>query len=241
MVTREDYQRNRFSFLCRFVNVSADLGLEIGASDLPTVTVKPNRCRYADFRSKEEMASLWNLDPHTVPDVDYVVRRDRPLSQQIPPDRYGYIVLAHVLEHVADPIGYLADLGGLLAPGGVLLVILPDKRRTFDDARPVTPLEHLLNDFHEKATYPSVEHILQFAPCVIDELEGKAPAEIYAWAVAHHATGLADVHCHVWRDEDFFAQVDQLIAMNVLRGLSAVGRWPNREGVNEFMLALRAE
>jgi SAM-dependent methyltransferase len=203
--------------------------------------VRPHRCRYADFRSKDDMVALWRLDPRCVPDVDYVVRRDRPLSQQIPSDRYGYIVLAHVLEHIADPIGYLTDLSSLLAPGGVLLVILPDKRRTHDDARPVTPIEHLLNDFHEKATYPSLEHIMQYAPCVIDDLRGKDPGAIYAWARANHATGLADVHCHVWRDEDFFAQADQLVAMGVLGSLRPAGRWHNRGGFNEFMLALRAE
>ncbi|HZR82211.1 MAG TPA: methyltransferase domain-containing protein [Candidatus Binatia bacterium] len=240
MITREDYQRNRFSFLCRFVNVAADIGLEIGAADLPTVMVKPNRCRYADFRSREEMAALWNLDASAMPKVDFVVRRDQPLSGQIPPDRYGYIVLAHVLEHIADPIGYLVDLVGLLAPGGVLVIMLPDKRRTHDEPRPVTSLQHLLNDFHEKPTYPSVEHIMEYAPCVIDDLKGKDLGTVFHWARANHATGQADVHCHVWRDEDFFAQVDQLIAMGVLANVAAAGRWHNRGEFNEFMLALRA-
>jgi SAM-dependent methyltransferase len=240
VITRQDYQRNRFSFLSRFVDVTAELGLEIGAGDLPTVTAKPNRCRYADFRSKEEMASLWKVDPGSMPDVDYVVRRDRPLSEQIPPERYAYIVLAHVLEHVADPIGYLDDLSTLLAPGGVLLVVLPDKRRTHDVARPVTPIEHLLSDFHEKATYPSLQHVMEYAPCVIEELKCADPVAVYPWARANHATGLADVHCHVWRDEDFFTQVDQLVAMGVLPRLRTLGRWPNRGGFIEFMLALRA-
>src|SRR5581483_10845395 len=168
------------------------------------------------------------------------VRRDQPLSGQIPPDRYGYIVLAHVLEHIADPIGYLVDLVGLLAPGGVLVIMLPDKRRTHDEPRPVTSLQHLLNDFHEKPTYPSVEHIMEYAPCVIDDLKGKDLGTVFHWARANHATGQADVHCHVWRDEDFFAQVDQLIAMGVLANVAAAGRWHNRGEFNEFMLALRA-
>jgi SAM-dependent methyltransferase len=43
-----------------------------------------------------------------------------------PPRSFDAVVLWHVLEHLADPEATIADAGGLLTPGGVLLVGVPD-------------------------------------------------------------------------------------------------------------------
>jgi SAM-dependent methyltransferase len=40
--------------------------------------------------------------------------------------RFDLIVLIHALEHIPDPIHYLKSLSGLLNPGGLLLVEVPD-------------------------------------------------------------------------------------------------------------------
>ena len=39
---------------------------------------------------------------------------------------YGAVVLADVLEHLDDPVAALRQIGGLLAPGGVTLIVTPD-------------------------------------------------------------------------------------------------------------------
>jgi SAM-dependent methyltransferase len=47
--------------------------------------------------------------------------------------RYDLITLVHVLEHVAQPARFLAQIANLLEPDGVLLVVLPDVRtNSFD-------------------------------------------------------------------------------------------------------------
>lgn len=43
-----------------------------------------------------------------------------------PPGRFDAITLFHVLEHLADPVGALRQLGGWLAAGGVLAVEVPN-------------------------------------------------------------------------------------------------------------------
>ena len=239
MITRADYQRNRFEFLSRLVNIKTTTGLEIGASDLPTVKAFAGECFHANSRSKSEMVSLWKLDPNEVPDVDYIVPRNGLLSQTISDRKFDYIVLAHVLEHIADPIGYIQDLSKLLNDKGVIMMAIPDKRRTSDQSRELTRIEHLLNDHYERSTYPSLEHIMNFAPCVIDELRGKGSAELYRWAKQNHESGNADVHCHVWTDEHFFKQMDELILGGLLPGVSILRKWPNSGDFNEFIIGLQ--
>ena len=213
-------------------------GLEIGASDFPTINPSQGKCFHANCRNKPELISLFALNSDDVPDVDYIISRNLPLSHQIVDRKFDYVVLAHVLEHVPDPIGYVQDLAKLLNDGGVIMMAIPDKRRTFDSGRQLTSIEHILNDYHEKSIYPSIEHVMEFAPCVVDELRGKGPAEVYHWAKSNHESGTADVHCHVWTDQHFFYQIDQIMRADLLPGLSVIGKWPNSGDFNEFMIGL---
>jgi SAM-dependent methyltransferase len=239
MITRADYQRNRFAFLTGLTDVKKGLGLEIGAGDLPTVLPGAGRCLHANMYGKRDLVTLFNLPAEQVPEVNYVVSRRQPLSEQIGLQTFDYVFLAHVIEHVADPIGYVKDLTNLLRQDALIVMAVPDKRRTFDNPRPATAIEHILSDYHERAMYPSVEHIMQFAPCIIDELKGKDSVELYQWAQANHESGAADVHCHVWTDEDFFRQVDEIRRAGLWTGLTVVAKWPNSGDFNEFMIALR--
>lgn len=57
---------------------------------------------------------------------------------ELPRRDYRFIVLSHVLEHLTDPIQVLRALGGYLAPGGRILIVLPyarsPARRIFGNA-----------------------------------------------------------------------------------------------------------
>jgi SAM-dependent methyltransferase len=64
-------------------------------------------------------------------------------------DSYDALLASHVIEHLADPIGALGEWSRVVRPGGHLLLIAPHKERTFDRRRPVTPLEHMVED-HER-------------------------------------------------------------------------------------------
>jgi 2-polyprenyl-3-methyl-5-hydroxy-6-metoxy-1,4-benzoquinol methylase len=47
----------------------------------------------------------------------------------LPPQSYDLVSMFHVLEHLLDPVQALRDLAGLLAPGGHLLIEVPDASR----------------------------------------------------------------------------------------------------------------
>ena len=41
-----------------------------------------------------------------------------------------YVVASHVLEHVANPIAALAECYRVIRPGGILYLVVPDRRAT---------------------------------------------------------------------------------------------------------------
>ena len=70
----------------------------------------------------------------------------------LPDNTLDYLVSSHVLEHLPDPLAALHEWHRVLRPGGLLYLVVPDKRFTFDEPRPLTSAEHLLRDFHEGTT-----------------------------------------------------------------------------------------
>lgn len=242
MITRKDYQLNRFNLLSKLVNLKDSEGLEIGACDLPTVSREAGKCEFADFRSAEEMSRLWNLPSETVMPVQYILKRDTKVHNQID-KKFDYVVLCHVIEHIPNVIGYIKDLHNLLKTGGVILIACPDKRRTPDASRPSTTIEHLLDDYYNDCNYPSLEHILECSKAWSDELREKSvksPKEFYEWGCQNFESGLADAHCHVWIDEEFFTQIQYLIDGKILEGLKIIDKSYNDPLYNEFLIALKA-
>jgi ubiquinone/menaquinone biosynthesis C-methylase UbiE len=74
-------------------------------------------------------------------------------------ETYDFVLASHVLEHVANPLRAVAEWRRVLAPGGVLLVIVPDKRSTFDHLRPYTLFEHLEADFSSDVSEGDLTHL----------------------------------------------------------------------------------
>lgn len=243
MITRRSYQEKRFELLNSLVEVSHSVGLELGACDLPTVQTHQGSCRYGDFRSSDEMSTLWGIAPDDVCRVDYVISRERKLQDQIA-DRFDYVIACHVVEHVPNLIGYINDLGSLLKPsgGGVIFLAIPDKRATTDATRPSTTIERVLMQHYEDTRYPTLEHIMEFHCHSIAHDTGRTPPieEAYRFAVENHQSGLADAHCNVWKDDEFHHQVQLLVEGNFLPGLAIAAFEPKPDLFNEFVIVLKA-
>jgi SAM-dependent methyltransferase len=72
---------------------------------------------------------------------------------------YDFVLASHVLEHVANPLGALQEWKRVLTPGGALLVVVPDKRVTFDHKRPFTAFDHLQVDFQANTPESDLTHL----------------------------------------------------------------------------------
>jgi SAM-dependent methyltransferase len=71
---------------------------------------------------------------------------------------YDFVASSHSLEHSANALKALCEWKRVIAPGGTLLVVLPDHRRTFDHRRPVTTYRHLLDDLERDVGEDDLTH-----------------------------------------------------------------------------------
>lgn len=71
---------------------------------------------------------------------------------------YDFILSSHVLEHCANPIAALLRWKAVLRVSGMLVLVLPHRDATFDHRRPVTTLDHLVDDYLQKTSEDDDTH-----------------------------------------------------------------------------------
>lgn len=74
-----------------------------------------------------------------------------------------YVIASHVLEHVANPVAALAEWYRVVRPGGIIYLVVPNRRATWDHPRALTPVAHLLEDDERGTTACDATHIAEFA------------------------------------------------------------------------------
>jgi SAM-dependent methyltransferase len=77
----------------------------------------------------------------------------------VPDDAYDAVLSSHVLEHLSNPLRALEEWRRVVRPGGHILLIVPHKDGTFDHRRPVTTLEHMLEDAAADRGEDDVTHL----------------------------------------------------------------------------------
>jgi hypothetical protein len=121
-------------------------GLEIGAQHAPLVAKSEGDVRYVDYATADEIRAGWTkthvVDPAALVDVD-IVWGVTPLRDTVP-EPVDYIVASHVIEHVPDLVGWLAELRAALKDDGLVCLAVPDRRFTFDLFRAETALSEVI-------------------------------------------------------------------------------------------------
>jgi len=103
----------------------------------------------------------------------YQFIREATDLQGIADNSYDFVLSCHCLEHVANPLKALYEWKRVLKPGGQLVLVLPDKRHTFDINRPYTTLEHLQQDYKNNVGEDDTTHFEEIIRLhVMDEKEG---------------------------------------------------------------------
>jgi SAM-dependent methyltransferase len=142
---------------------SEGIGLEIGPSHNP---IAPKREGYnvhiLDHASTEELREKYkfhNVNLENIELVDFVSRGE-PYSELIGVQNYyDWIICSHAIEHIPDPILFLQQCEKILKPGGVLSLVIPDKRRCFDYFSPISQTGALLDAFYSERKSSTIGQI----------------------------------------------------------------------------------
>ena len=92
---------------------------------------------------------------------------------------YDFVLSSHTLEHSANPLQALEEWVRVLKPGGGLVLVVPHGEGTFDHRRPVTTMEHLLDDRRRSTGEDDLTHleeILALHDLTLDKKAGDADA-----------------------------------------------------------------
>ena len=142
-------------------------GLEIGALHRPLVAHDKMCVQYIDRLSIQEMKEHYpELKELALVEPDII--SDAETLTGVADNAYDFIVSAHVIEHMLNPIGSIENWLRILKPGGLLYLIVPDKRAIFDKKRPRTSLEHIIADYYQPSEERDFLHYLDYATYVHD-------------------------------------------------------------------------
>ncbi len=217
----------RRKFLLKAANFHELKGLEIGPLNDPLVTKEDIRGEgqvfYLDHLPTDQLKEKYqddaSVDVDRIVHVDFVCR-DGNMVEATRGELFDYIVASHVIEHVPNFLRFLTDIQTILKPGGHCILIIPDKRFTFDLNRPVTTFGTVLENFLTNIKVPRVSAVYDQAGMAINanghnlwhgivnaEDSTLLASESIAWEAAHRVHGESyyyDVHVNIFTPESFF-------------------------------------
>lgn len=141
--------------------------LEIGPSHFATFPRRLGyRTRIVDHLDREGLlakyAGVDHFDADMVEEVDYVLRDGLSLVDVVD-ERFDLVYAAHVIEHSTSMVDFVEECAALLAPGGVLALVVPDKRYTFDRFRERSSLARVIDAHRARPVVHTEGTLAEFA------------------------------------------------------------------------------
>ena len=116
-----------------------------------------NYCSNTIWGGPAKQGESYCFDPNK-PDGQQHIAEATDMGK-LPSGTCDFVLSSHMLEHSANPILALSEWKRLLKDDGYLVLLLPDKKHTFDHRRPITPLAHLIDDFNAGVGEDDLTHI----------------------------------------------------------------------------------
>lgn len=217
-------------------------GIELGPGHIPFEVPEGLGVRYVDRWKPDRLRELFpELEEDAdFPEIDVFVDLDAEGLRAFASRSQDFVICSHVLEHLADPLGLLDEMYRVLRRDGVALVLLPDRRRTFDRERTSTSLEHLVREHAEGVSAVDYQHLFDFIT-LADPVEAftKIPAgcsrdAFYEW---HRERS---IHVHCWTEPEFDDVIEHCRARMGHRW-AVVDRLPLEDDAFEFGYVLQKQ
>ena len=178
------------------------VGIEIGALHNPIFIPPTATIRYVDKFSREQLRQHYpELANKPLVDVDVIT--DGEALESIEDRSQDFVVANHFLEHCQNPLLAIENMFRVLKQSGILYIALPDKRYSFDIARPITPYEHLVQDYTQGSEISRNEHFKEWVKLVnhvTDEYEIRRQVEDLIRMDY-------SIHFHVWTQNEMIELV----------------------------------
>jgi len=182
--------------------LSGGCGIEVGASSRPFPVPPGIQVIYGDIHEAPTSDKNSPASAHPAK----IRRIDAQTFTGIPSNKFDFVISAHVIEHLRDPIGAIVHAVRIIKPGGVYILVVPDLRRTFDQRRTGTSIEHLLADFRdggEGTCRQAYEEHLRFVHPHLTGQEYLEEEIARQSAEAARQWRKCDIHFHAWTRSDF--------------------------------------
>ena len=162
-------------------------------------------------------------------EIDYVIEPGKTISQTVVNDApFDYVIASHVIEHIPDLIGWMADISSILETGGILSLVIPDKRYSFDVNRGITGVGDLVDAYLRRLVRPTFRDIFNFHSQIVT-MEGVVDTaglwagtadykgvvrtgvddpDVKAFQLCRDAADsdeFVDVHCHTFTPQSFLS------------------------------------
>lgn len=217
-----DYTKRRIPYY-RFLKGT---GLDVGPFDKPFV-INPSEyginVKYVDRYTAEELKKLFpeikDLTPTT---IDYICDVSREGFSFADDNSYDFVILSHILEHMANPFFIIKDAYRILKDNGVLYISVPDCRFSNDKGRPKTTYRELEYLFRNNIREISDDYVLSYlkspviskVPWVRDVLENPPDAKVMKEICDNERR--RSFHVHVWDRVNFFQHIIFFLKKNTL-------------------------
>jgi SAM-dependent methyltransferase len=260
----QDLQHVRHDLAC--IDVANMRGLEIGPLAAPRVRKDEGDVSYVDHTDAEGLRRKYATNPVLKDCLDQIVNIDcvigdglgihEAVADQAP---FDYVIASHLIEHIPDPITWLSDIASVLRPSGILSLVIPDKRFTFDMNRRTTEISELVDAYLRRLRRPSFKQAYDFISKEITEMVD--PAAVWAGTAdfvgvvrsdvpdpdaaalqlcrtMENSDQYVDVHCSVFTPESFLNLHEKLARLGLIE-FEVAHFVPTRRNQLEFHVSLR--
>jgi SAM-dependent methyltransferase len=257
-------QPSRHDLAC--LDVTTMRGLEIGPLASPRVLKGQGAVLYVDHADAEGLRYKYSTDPimrhrlDEIVEVDYVLAQDQRLHDTVASDApFDYVIASHLIEHIPDPVSWLADIAKALRVGGILSLVIPDKRYCFDLNRRTTDISEIVDSHLRQLRRPSFKQVYDFiskeitgqvdtaaiwagtanySDTVRSDVEDPDIAALQLCRTVANSEDFVDVHCNVFTPDSFLELYEKLARLGLIDFEIAYFAPTERNNL-EFFVSLR--